>query len=377
MEAGLLMATQDGQALWERQDKPGARARSGPTGSVAHLRGALLQWYDEAARAMAWRISPQDLRAGIKPDPYHVWLSEVMLQQTSVATVGDYFDRFLLAFPDVNALAEAPLDDVLRLWSGLGYYSRAHNLHAAAKLLAAAGHFPHTEAGWKVLPGIGDYAAASIAAIAFDQPANVIDGNVERVISRLFAIEIPLPKGRRQVREAAASLIRNERPGDYAQALMELGALVCKPRKPDCPNCPLSDFCLAKAKGIAEELPVKSKKRAKQALFAKAYVVRFGDHVLLTTRPQGGLLGGLDGPLQTEWLKAPPPDAPPVDGHWQEAGQVRHIFTHIQLDVVVYQVHLGEKPAAQNGRWVAIAALSDWPLSTLARKILQRAGVEC
>lgn len=248
----------------------------------------LLAWYDRHRRALPWRALP-----GTSADPYAVWLSEVMLQQTTVAAVKGYFAAFLAQWPRVRDLAAAPVEDVMRRWAGLGYYSRARNLHACARLVAAAGGFPDTEAGLRALPGIGAYTAAAIAAIAFDRAAVVVDGNVERVIVRLHAIATPIKASRPAIRAHAAARTPSARPGDYAQAMMDLGATICTPRRPACALCPLAGGCEARAAGTQDVLPTRAAKAERPERRGSVFYARRGGEVLVRTRPDTGLLGGM------------------------------------------------------------------------------------
>ncbi|MFD1333830.1 A/G-specific adenine glycosylase, partial [Methylopila musalis] len=251
----------------------------------------LLAWYDRHRRTLPWRAGP-----GARTEPYRVWLSEIMLQQTTVKAAGPYFLRFLERFPDVASLARAPLDDVLKLWAGLGYYSRARNLHACAIAVMErhGGRFPETEAELLALPGVGPYTAAAIAAIAFDRPAVVVDGNVERVMARLFAVEEAMPAAKPKLRALAAGVAPVRRPGDYAQATMDLGATLCTPKKPACALCPWDDPCRARAAGAPETYPRKSAKAARPQRFGVAFWVERADGaVLVRARPPKGLLGGM------------------------------------------------------------------------------------
>ncbi|MGB3555748.1 MAG: A/G-specific adenine glycosylase [Jannaschia sp.] len=292
----------------------------------------LLAWYDRSAREMPWRTGPADRAAGMRPDPYRVWLSEIMLQQTTVAAVRTYFLRFTDRWPDVAALAAADDAEVMGEWAGLGYYARARNLLKCARMVVGDRHgvFPATEAELLTLPGIGPYTAAAIAAIAFDRPATVVDGNVERVMARLRRIETPLPAAKPAIRAAAADLTPDDRPGDYAQAVMDLGATICTPRSPACGACPWMEACAARAAGVAETLPRKAAKAAKPVRSGIVYLVRHGDDWLLERRPDRGLLGGMLAFPTTEWSEAPVP-APPAPAEWEEAGEVRHTFTHFHL----------------------------------------------
>lgn len=303
-------------------------------------REALLAWYDRTARVMPWRIGPQERRAGARPDPYHVWLSEVMLQQTTVAAVRDYFRRFTARWPTVAALAAAEDAEVMAEWAGLGYYARARNLLKCARAVAARGAFPATAEGLRALPGIGPYTAAAIASIAFDEAATVVDGNVERVVARIWAVQTPLPAAKPALTELAARLTPRARPGDHAQAMMDLGATICTPRNPACPACPVAGFCKARAEGLAAELPRKAPKPEKPTRLGFAYVaINAQGGILLERRPERGLLGGMIGFPGSDWSASPTPQ-PPLTAEWHEApAQVRHTFTHfhLQLRVMVAQ----------------------------------------
>lgn len=301
---------------------------------------ALLEWYDRHHRTLPWRVAPADGQAGMRPDPYRVWLSEIMLQQTTVVTVARFFDAFLTRWPTIGDLAEAPVEDVMAAWAGLGYYSRARNLHACAKTVAAMGGFPETEAGLISLPGIGPYTAAAIAAIAFDQPATVLDGNVERVMARRFAESDPLPGVKETLRAYARSLTPEQRPGDYAQAVMDLGATVCTPRNPACALCPWMTDCEARRLGIAATLPRKTPKKAKPTRHGIVYAGLVADRVLVVRRPNKGLLGGMLALPTTEWAEALAVPQPPVEADWWEIGEVRHTFTHFHLKLRVMRANL-------------------------------------
>lgn len=339
-------------------------------------RAALLDWYDRHARVLPWRTGPAERRAGLRPDPYRVWLSEVMLQQTTVASVGGHFARFTARWPDVGALARAADAEVMAEWAGLGYYARARNLIACARAVERdhAGAFPDTEAALLRLPGIGRYTAAAIAAIAFDRPATVVDGNVERVIARLFAITAPLPAAKPDLTALAARLTPASRPGDHAQAMMDLGATICTPRRPACGICPLRPGCRGQALGLANELPRKTAKAPRPTRRGIAYVGRDADGaVLLEDRPARGLLGGMLGWPTSDWVgeDAPPPEAaPPVEADWRAVqGEVRHTFTHFHLILGVLTAHLPAATPPRRGRWVPRAAFRPTDLPTLMRKV--------
>lgn len=299
----------------------------------------LLDWYDDHARALPWRIPPGDAQ---RPDPYRIWLSEVMLQQTTVAAVKAYFHRFTARWPTVQALAAAPDADVMAEWAGLGYYARARNLLKCARAVAAMGGFPDDRAGLQALPGIGPYTSAAIAAIAFDQCEAVVDGNVERVMARLFDEDTPLPAAKPLLIAHAARLTPRHRPGDYAQAVMDLGATICTPRNPACGICPLMSDCAARVAGRAAQLPRKTPKPAKPVRLGIAYIGRRADGAwLLEQRPERGLLGGMLGWPGTPWGEAAPVDAPPVAAEWQALqGEVRHTFTHFHLRLALRVAHV-------------------------------------
>jgi len=332
----------------------------------------LLRWYDAHARVLPWRTGP-GAGQGVRPDPYRVWLSEVMLQQTTVATVRDYFERFTARWPDVGALASAPRDDVLSAWAGLGYYARARNLHACAQVVVTQhdGAFPGTEAELRALPGVGLYTAAAIASIAFDEAATVVDGNVERVMARLHAVEAPLPGAKKQLYALAATHTPALRPGDYAQAVMDLGATVCTPRNPSCGACPLAAGCVGRAQGIAATLPRKTPKKAKPTRYGTCYLARRSDGaVLLDTRPDTGLLGGMAELPGTDWAEEAPPPAPPLAAPWRGMGDVRHTFTHFHLVLTVMRADVPLDAAPDRGRWTPADRLEDAPLPTVMRKAL-------
>ena len=302
---------------------------------------ALLRWYDANARDLPWRIGPAARKAGAAPDPYAVWLSEVMLQQTTVATVAPRYREFLDRWPRVTDMAAAPLDDILAAWAGLGYYARARNLHKCAVAVADqhGGVFPDTEDALRALPGVGDYTAAAIAAIAFDRPAIVVDGNIERVVSRLFEIATPLPKAKPEIREKAAAIWPEKRSGDFAQALMDLGAGVCRPKGPLCLLCPLTEHCAANKAGRADEFPKKAAKKAKPERRGAVYaLLNAKGEVLFERRPEKGLLGGMLGLPGSDWRKEAPQaeEGAPASADWVRAGEAAHVFTHFRLTLDVY-----------------------------------------
>ena len=301
---------------------------------------SLLAWYDDHARDLPWRVSPADRRQGVMPDPYRVWLSEIMLQQTTVATVIPRFTAFLAKWPRVADLAASPLEGVLAEWAGLGYYARARNLHACAQKVAAdhKGIFPDTEEGLLALPGIGPYTAAAISAIAFDRPATVVDGNVDRIMVRQFAVQRPIRDAKAEIYDHAASLSPPQRAGDYAQALMDLGATICRPKNPQCLLCPVRGPCAAFAKGLTETLPVKPPKKERPVRYGHIYVGRNAKGDILTERrPAKGLFGGMAGLPGSEWEKAPvATSVPPVKGEWVSCGEVEHTLTHFKLILTVF-----------------------------------------
>jgi A/G-specific adenine glycosylase len=316
-----------------------------------------------------------------------VWLSEIMLQQTGVKTVGPYFEKFLGRWPDVAALGRASLDDVLRMWAGLGYYSRARNLHACAVTVLRdhGGVFPDTEEGLRALPGIGPYTAAAIAAIAFGRRTMPVDGNIERVVSRLFAVEQPLPFAKPLVQELAMTLLEetrggeNSRAGDSAQALMDLGSSICTPKKPACVLCPLNDECVARMRADQETFPRKQPKKTGDLRRGATFVVTRGDELLVRTRPDKGLLGGMTEVPGSDWLagqddKAALKQAPALTGRarWhRKLGVVTHVFTHFPLELVVYTSSAPARTRAPKGmRWVPVATLADEALPNVMRKVI-------
>jgi A/G-specific adenine glycosylase len=368
-----------------------AKAKRHDVASEASSRPALLlDWYDRHRRRLSWRPLP-----GQSAEPYRVWLSEIMLQQTGVKTVGPYFEKFLARWPDVAALARASLDDVLRMWAGLGYYSRARNLHACAVavLRDRGGVFPNTEEGLRSLPGIGPYTAAAIAAIAFGRRTMPVDGNIERVISRLFAVEQALPQAKPLIRQLATTLLEEapvgdvksragdvkSRAGDSAQALMDLGASICTPRKPACALCPLNADCVSRLRGDPETFPRKAPKKTGAPRRGAAFVVTRGNEMLIRTRPEKGLLGGMVEVPNSSWLaaqddKSALQQAPVLNGvaRWhRKTGVVTHVFTHFPLELVVYTASVSARARAPRGmRWVPISALADEALPNVMRKVI-------
>ena len=305
---------------------------------AAELRAQLLAWYDANARGLAWRVGPLARRAGVRSDPYRVWLSEVMLQQTTVPHATPYFLKFIARWPTVGDLAAEEDGEVMAAWAGLGYYARARNLLACARAVANGhgGVFPDTEAGLRALPGLGAYTAAAVAAIAFDEATNVVDGNVERVMSRLFAVEQPLPASKPELKRLAAGLVRSDRPGDWAQALMDLGATICRPKQPLCDRCPVSVHCAALGTGAPETYPRKTAKAQRPHRYGVAYILTRGDEVALVRRPPKGLLGGMLALPASDWRAERWSDAEaltaaPAKAKWPGVGEVEHGLTHLTL----------------------------------------------
>jgi A/G-specific adenine glycosylase len=341
------------------------------------LPATLLAWYDAHARVLPWRVGPGDRAAGIVPDPYRVWLSEIMLQQTTVAAVRDYFHRFTRRWPTVGALAAAEDAEVMAAWAGLGYYARARNLLKCARVVTdrLGGRFPDTREGLMELPGVGPYTAAAIAAIAFDRAETVVDGNVERVMARLHAVEAPLPRAKKELTRRAAMLTPVHRPGDYAQAVMDLGATVCTPRSPACGICPWIHACAGRAAGMAPELPRKEAKKVQPVRYGIAWIGRREDGAwLLETRPESGLLGGMLGWPGTDWSTAPRGE-PPVEAEWCNLGaEVRHTFTHFHLRLALRVAHLPNDAAPSRGAFVPAAAFRPASLPTVMRKAFDLAS---
>lgn len=344
---------------------------------IIEIRAALLRWYDEQGRTLPWRVRPEDRAKGITPDPYAVWLSEVMLQQTTIPHGTPYWFKFLDIYPTVADLAAAPLDDVLTHWAGLGYYARARNLHKCAVTVATdyEGQFPRTKADLLKLPGIGDYTASTIAAICFDEPTNIVDGNVERVTSRLHRVETPLPKAKPVIKSLAAVLADPKRPGDYGQAVMDLGATVCTPRSPSCDLCPWTGWCAAFEGGDQAIYPKKSPKKKQPVRYGVAYIMVRDGAVWLRRRPSEGLLGGMMEVPTSDWADVMPPVEPPLPATWtKSAAPVKHVFTHfeLRLDVHITEIEIDPDGA---GRWVAYEALSTVALPSLFKKVLRAGGV--
>ena len=341
---------------------------------------AVLDWYDRERRDLPWRAP-----AGGNPDPYAVWLSEIMLQQTTVAAVIPFYERFIARWPSVAALAAARLDDVLAEWAGLGYYSRARNLHQCARIVAErfAGRFPEAEGELSELPGIGPYTAAAIAAIAFGARATPVDGNIERVVARLFAVKTPLPAAKEEIRRRAGTLTPPKRAGDFAQALMDLGATLCTPKRPSCLMCPLQRDCSAHAQGIESTLPAKAARPDRPMRVGLAFLaLREDAHVLLRKRPEAGLLGGMLEVPSTDWADTLPPvkealrTAPVRAEWWAVPGTVVHTFTHFKLEMLVYRAIAPADASLtfwadpQRCQWVPRRDLDRAALPSVMRKLI-------
>lgn len=340
----------------------------------------LLAWYDRHHRRLPWRLPPGAIGRGERPDPYRVWLSEVMLQQTTVTAVKPYFDAFTARWPTVEALAAAETDDVMKAWAGLGYYSRARNLKKCAEAIVEhhGGVFPDSEAELKALPGVGDYTAAAIAAIAFDRPAAVVDGNVERVVARLEAIDTPLPAAKPMIRRYVAAMVPGKRAGDFAQAMMDLGATICTPRRPSCILCPLTETCAARARGTPELFPVKAPKADKPARIGAAFVTTREDGaVLLRRRPENGLLGGMSEVPGSDWTArkdgAADVSAAPVPAHWTACGVITHVFTHFTLRLSVFRAEVADEAAPAGHWWSTPDDLPGEALPNVMKKVIEAA----
>jgi A/G-specific adenine glycosylase len=357
--------------------KRAADAREGPDRKAPQA-SDLIAWYDRHRRTLPWRAAP-----GETADPYRVWLSEIMLQQTTVRAVAPYFARFLDRWPNVRALAQAPLDDVLKLWAGLGYYARARNLHACAQAVVErhGGRFPANEAELAALPGIGRYTMAAIAAIAFGARTVPVDGNVERVVSRLYAVKEELPSAKARIWELAQQLVPEQRTGDFAQALMDLGATICTPKRPACALCPWMESCAGRLRGDAERFPVKARRREGRLRRGAAFVVLRADGcVLARSRPAKGLLGGMTEVPTTDWThdfdeRAAAGEAPRLARlrpKWRRIpGVVTHVFTHFPLELVVLNAVVPAGTAAPSGtRWIAVADIPGEAFPNVMRKVL-------
>jgi A/G-specific adenine glycosylase len=347
------------------------------------ISGALLGWYDRERRHLPWRADPGEV-----PDPYKVWLSEIMLQQTTVKAVLPRYGLFLRRWPNVAALARAELGEVLGAWAGLGYYARARNLHACAQAVVEdhGGKFPESEVELRKLPGVGGYTAAAIAAIAFGAQATPVDGNIERVVARLFAVTLPLPEAKAEIKALAETLSPAQRPGDFAQAMMDLGATICTPRRPACGLCPVHPECRGYAEGLAEVLPYREEKAERPVRRGAIYVaIRSDGAVLLRERPLKGLLGGMLETPSSPWGDQAPNGKAvqlhaPVNAEWRKLpGLVEHTFTHFHLELSVYRAEVGADAALKRAalpercRWLTLRELSDAALPSLMRKVISHA----
>jgi A/G-specific adenine glycosylase len=355
----------------------GAKLASGD----AALSRQLLVWYDRNRRSLPWRAQP-----GETADPYGVWLSEIMLQQTTVATVVPYFSAFLNRWPTVKDLAGADIDDVLHAWQGLGYYARARNLHACAKTVSETfdGHFPDNEDALRALPGIGIYTAAAIAAIAFGRRCAPVDGNIARVMARLHILQEPLPGVRQTAGEHALRLTPKDRPGDFVQAMMDLGATVCRPRSPTCAICPWTQACQARRRGTPEAFPVAAARRDRPLRHGVVFWTERPDQsVLVRRRPEKGLLGGMAEFPSTDWGNMPVTEslarsAAPCHAQWQMLpGVVTHGFTHFRLELTVWRGRTLDNVAPAGHRWCAAGQLDTLALPTLMRKVAQHVDPSC
>jgi A/G-specific adenine glycosylase len=340
--------------------------------NVSHIiADLLLAWYDANARALPWRAPP----GTPPPDPYRVWLSEVMLQQTQVAAVIPYFEKFTTRWPDFASLAAANDSDVMSAWAGLGYYARARNLLAAARAVAGAhgGQLPGDEAALRNLPGFGAYTAAAVAAIAFGQRAVVVDGNVERVVTRLFAVADPLPAAKPRVRALTDSITPDARAGDFAQAMMDLGATICTPRSAKCLLCPLAEPCAARRAGMPEAFPVKAKKAARPVRYGTFFWLERDGAVLLVRRPAKGLLGGMRALPTGPWSEIPPglADAPAAADWTLRNAAIRHVFTHFELNAVLATATRARHIDALDGEWWPIGRLDEAGLPRLFAKAVE------
>lgn len=343
----------------------------------------LLHWYDRHHRVLPWRVSPAEQASGVSPAPYRVWLSEIMLQQTTVEAVKSYFTKFVERWPAVQDMARASEDDILRAWAGLGYYSRARNLKKCADVIVHqhGGRFPDNALALKELPGIGDYTSAAIAAIAFGEAVAVVDGNVERVIARLYAIDTPLPAAKTEIRARMGQLTPASRPGDFAQAMMDLGATICTPRRPACAICPLNDGCLALTSRDPEEFPVKAPKAEKPIRTGAAFIAIAEDgSIFLRKRKGEGLLAGMTEVPGSHWTARIDGDATiaaaPFPAQWTASGSITHVFTHFELRLSVYRSDNVGKAASTDGWWSRPDELPDEALPTVMKKAITAAVPE-
>lgn len=319
--------------------------------SLKSLPRSLLDWFEVYARELPWRVMPAQRALGVRPDPYAVWLCEIMMQQTTIPHGTPYYHAFLTRWPTVEALATAKDEEVMTAWAGLGYYARARNLLKCAREVSALGAFPETEAALQKLPGIGPYTAGAIAALVFDAPgAAAVDGNVERVMARVLAVEGEWTTAKKEIAGIVRRLVPDDRPGEFAEAFMDLGATICMPRNPACGRCPIAGLCRARKAGEQERYPIKAKKAALPVRKGVVFIAENKGAVLLERRPEKGLLGGMLGLPTSEWVVDGPVEAvPPRGGDWQSIGAVRHVFTHFALEL---DVHVAVVPARMKGHWV-------------------------
>ncbi|MEO9971142.1 MAG: A/G-specific adenine glycosylase [Hyphomonadaceae bacterium] len=321
----------------------------------------LLDWYASAARDLPWRVGPADRANGLRPDPYKVWLAEIMLQQTTIPHGTRYFLAFTKRWPNIEALAGAKDETVMAAWAGLGYYARARNLLKCARKVVEMGGFPQTAKELIKLPGIGPYTAGAVAALAFGEREAAVDGNVERVFARVLALSGPWDKAKASIRKQVTRLVPEDRPAEFAEALMDLGATICTPKRPNCLICPVSGFCEARKQGEAERYPVKQKKKKTPHRTGHVYLLLDGENILLERRPDQGLLGGMLGLPGSDWIEGKTTDrtGAPTKTDWQQLGEVRHVFTHFSLTLTVWQgAHKGKRP---KGEWVPIDRVEGLP----------------
>lgn len=335
------------------------------------LPGTLLDWYSRHARDLPWRVGPGQRADGVAPDPYRVWLAEIMLQQTTVPHAARYFEVFTARWPDVEALAGADDGDVMAAWAGLGYYARARNLLKCAREVAAMGRWPKTEAGLRNLPGIGAYTAGAVAALAFGERAPAIDGNVDRVFARLLAAKGDWAAEKARVAALVRGLVPADRPGEFAEALMDLGATICTPKRPNCLICPVRAWCAAHAEGDPERYPVKPAKKARPVRRGEVYAVLRDGEVLVERRPGRGLLGGMLGLPTSDWLETGEPARPDwVAAEARAIGEVRHIFTHFELRLGVVCPEARTVPEGPEGlEWRPVEEAGDAFPSVFAKAL--------
>ncbi|MCY4005297.1 MAG: A/G-specific adenine glycosylase [Rhodobacteraceae bacterium] len=344
---------------------------TGLSDSAADIAQKLLDWYDQYGRELPWRLHPRSRAPSQRPDPYQVWLSEVMLQQTTVVVVAGRFETFVRLWPTVHDLAAAADESVMAAWAGLGYYARARNLLKCARRIVDDhdGVFPQCPAELETLPGIGPYTAAAIASIAFNQPSAAADGNIERVLARLFAIETPLPKAKTQLRQLAGDLCPQQRSGDWLQGLMDLGSLICRPRNPKCDDCPLAQNCIARQESIQETLPRRSPQHRRRTARGILYVGRRQDGAwLLEYRPPGGLYGGMLGWPGWGWAENAQQHQPPCQGNWQRVGDISHMLTHMDLHLEIHTAHLPIDAVPKAGQFIPSGQFRVDALPSLMRK---------